>query len=173
MERMSWHAGVIKVEILMALAHASQGDLGPAIKLLEHALSLAEPENYIRAFVDEGLPMAKLLRQAVKRGIARDYIGRLLAAFESEPVREEKPSMRPPARAESETLPSAEPLSDRELQVLDLIAAGLPDREIAGQLVLSLHTVKSHSRSIYRKLGVRNRTQAVARARRLGILPLS
>jgi LuxR family maltose regulon positive regulatory protein len=173
MERMSWYGGVIKVKILMALAYASRGDLGPAVTLLEQALSLAEPENYIRAFIDEGLPMAKLLRQAATQGIARDYVRRLLTVFEREPVPEEKRPAPPSAGPAIDTPSPADPLSGRELEVLQLIAEGLPDREIANRMIISLHTVKTHNRNIYHKLGVRNRTQAIAMARNLGILPTS
>ena len=98
--------------------------------------------------------------------IAPDYARRLLAAF---PVAEPEQAVPPRTRASSDEM--VEPLSERELEVLELIAEGLTNREIASRLFLSLNTVKAHTRNIYGKLGVRSRTQAVARARTLGILP--
>jgi LuxR family maltose regulon positive regulatory protein len=133
---------------------------------LERALALAEPEGFFRIFVDEGLPMAPLLYEAVTCGIAPEYVPRLLAAFPiSEPEQEGSPDTQAP---ESDLI---EPLSEREQEVLQLIAQGLTNPEIASRLVLSPHTVKTHARNIYAKIGVHNRTQAVARARALGILP--
>jgi LuxR family maltose regulon positive regulatory protein len=133
---------------------------------LERALSLAEPGGFIRIFVDEGPPMARLLYDAFKRGIAPEYTRRLLAAFPVAETEESEPSKS--QVAESELI---EPLSDRELEVLELIADGLTNREIASRLFLSLNTVKVHTRNVYGKLGVHSRTQAVARAQALGILP--
>jgi LuxR family maltose regulon positive regulatory protein len=133
---------------------------------LERALALAEPEGYVRIFVDEGPPMAHLLYKAATRGIAPDYARRLLAAF---PVAE--PEKADPSKSQVPESGMVEPLSERELEVLQLIAEGLTNREIAARLFLALNTVKSHSGNIYSKLGVHSRTQAVARARALGILP--
>ena len=145
----------IEILALQALAHQAQGDASSALAPLERALSLAEPEGYVRVFVDEGAPMALLLQEAASRGVAPDSTRRLLAAF---------PSARPDA---AQAL-----LSDRETEVLRLIAAGLTNQEIAARLYLSLYTVKAHARSIYDKLDAHSRTQAVARARELGIPPL-
>jgi LuxR family maltose regulon positive regulatory protein len=156
---------VIEILVLQALAHEAQGNLPAALLPLERGLALAEPEGYVRIFVDEGPPMAHLLYKALSRGIAPEYVSRLLAAF---PVAEtEKPKPSKPQVAESELI---EPLSERELEVLELVASGLTNREIAARLFLSLNTVKGHTRSIYGKLGVHSRTQAVARARAIGIL---
>jgi LuxR family maltose regulon positive regulatory protein len=127
---------------------------------LEHALSLAEPEGYVCIFVREGEAVARLLYLAAERGISPEYAGRLLAAF---------PKWEPAVQEAQAEL--VEPLSERELDVLRLIAEGLTNQEIADRLVLSLRTVKWHAGNIYGKLGVKNRTQAVARARSLGILP--
>ncbi len=161
-ERRNRPGMVIEIYLLQALALQAQGDLDRAMAPLERALSLAEPEGYARIFLDEGEPVARLLYRAVERGIAPAYGGRLLAAFPAlEPaVRELPPEM-------------VEALSDRELDVLRLIAEGLSNQEIAQRLVISLRTVKWHASNIYGKLGVKNRTQAVAKARSLGILPIA
>jgi LuxR family maltose regulon positive regulatory protein len=157
---------VIEILVLRALALQAQGDAAQALACLEDALTLAEPEGYVRIFVDEGPPMARLLYEAVTRGIAPDYARRLLAAF---PVTE--PEQTGPSKTHAPTPDLIEPLSERELEVLQLIAEGLTNPEIASRLFLALNTVKTHSRNIYGKLGVHSRTQAVARARALGILP--
>jgi LuxR family maltose regulon positive regulatory protein len=156
----------IEILVLQALAHQTQGNLPRALDPLERALALAEPEGYVRIFVDEGPPMARLLYEALSRGIAPDYVRRLLAAvpaFEPEQAR--------PSTPKTPGTEWVEPLSERELTVLQLIAGGLTNREIAGKLFLSLNTVKVHTRNIYGKLGAHHRAEAVARARALGILP--
>ena len=109
--------------------------------------------------------MARLLYEALARGIAPDYARRLLAAF---PVPE--PEQAAPLGTQAPESGQIEPLSERELEVLELFAEGLTNREIASRLFLSPHTVKTHSSNIYGKLGIHSRTQAVARARALGIL---
>jgi LuxR family maltose regulon positive regulatory protein len=157
---------VIEILVLQALAHKAQGNIPPALLSLERALTLAEPEGYLRLFVDEGPPMARLLYEALSQGIAADYVQRLLAAF---PVAE--PEQPKPAKSKIPESELVEPLSERETEVLQLISDGLTNQEIASRLFLSLNTVKAHTRNIYSKLGVHNRTQAVARARALGILP--
>jgi LuxR family maltose regulon positive regulatory protein len=157
---------IIELLILQALALQAGGDTTQALSRLERALLVAEPGGFVRTFVDEGPPMGHLLYEANSRGIAPDYVNRLLAAF---PVSRPRPADSSPAR----TAPSefVEPLSERELEVLQLVADGLTNREIAARLFLSLNTVKVHNRNIYGKLGVNNRIQAVARAGALGILP--
>jgi LuxR family maltose regulon positive regulatory protein len=157
---------VIEILMLQALAFQAGGDTSQAMTTLERALTLAESGGYIRIFVDEGPPMAHLLYEAVKRDISPDYTSRLLAAF---PIVE--PEQTDPSKTQAPKSESVEPLSERELEVLQLIAKGLTNPEIAARLFLSLNTVKVHTRNIYGKLGVNNRTQAVARARALGILP--
>ena len=155
---------VSEILVLQALAHEAQGDIPSALVPLERALALAEPEGYVRVFVDQGMPMAQLLSEAATRGIAPDYTARLLAAFEAQ---EQKSAVAPrmlPAQA------LVEPLSQRELEVLRLIAQGLSNREISERLFLALITVKGHNRNIFRKLQVRRRTEAVACARELGLL---
>jgi LuxR family maltose regulon positive regulatory protein len=156
----------IELTVLQSLALQVGGDTTCALDTLERALTLAEPEGFIRIFVDEGPPMARLLHEALARGIAPEHARRLLAAFPMpEPEQDGPPDTQAP---ESDLIES---LSDRELEVLQLIAEGLTNPEIASRLFLSLHTIKAHARNIYGKLGVHNRTQAVARARALGVLP--
>jgi LuxR family maltose regulon positive regulatory protein len=133
---------------------------------LERALTLAEPRGFYRIFVDEGPAMARLLYTALDRGMAPDYVRRLLQAFPIAEPKQVDPSEPPGFEAGY-----IEPLTEREIQILQLIAAGLTNPEVATRLFLSLHTVKTHTRNIYGKLDVHNRTQAVAKAKGLGILP--
>jgi LuxR family maltose regulon positive regulatory protein len=155
---------VIEILVLQALAHEAQGDIPAALVPLERALALAEPEAFIRIFVDEGRPMGRLLSEAAARGMMPDYTARLLAVFEAEERKGEVESHLPPAQS------LTEPLSQRELEVLRLIAQGLSNREISERLFLAVITVKGHNRNIFRKLQVRRRTEALARARELGLL---
>jgi LuxR family transcriptional regulator, maltose regulon positive regulatory protein len=148
---------LIEIRVVQALAHQARGDQDAALASLEAALGLAEPEGYVRTFVDEGAPMAALLGAAADRGIAPRYVGRLLAAFPSTP----RPSAVPDL---------VEPLSDREQEVLRLLGTELSGPEIARELVVSLNTVRSHTKSIYTKLGVNTRRTAVRRAQELGLL---
>jgi LuxR family maltose regulon positive regulatory protein len=164
---------VIEIQVLRALALQAQGDDAQAMTALERALALAQPGGYVRIFIDEGPPMAQLLYEAAARGIAPEYTGRLLAAFE---VETKDDGLKTKAADSSSVLrPSSliEPLSERELEVLQLIAEGLSNREIAQKLFLSVSTVKVHTYNIYGKLGVHSRTKAVAKARALGILASS
>jgi LuxR family maltose regulon positive regulatory protein len=154
----------IRILVLQALGFQAQGDRVRALVSLERALSLAEPEGFVRTFVDEGEPSARLLRRALSQRIAPNYVTRLLAAFGQE-VALASPAPASPARGSL-----VEPLSDRELEVLRLIAAGLSNPEIAQELVIAVSTVKSHVNHIFGKLGVTSRTQAVARARELNLL---
>ena len=144
---------------LQALAEWKRSERAGAMTALERALRLAEPEGYTRLFVDLGLPMARLLQEARSRTVMPDYVDQLLAAFGA--------GLSFPAHAEA-ALP--EPLSPREQEILERLAAGLTNREIAEQLVISAETVKKHTGSIYGKLGVRSRTEAAAKARVLGLL---
>jgi LuxR family maltose regulon positive regulatory protein len=160
--RVGW---VIAIQVLSALALQARGDDDQALVALESALSVAEPEGYVRIFLDEGQPMARLLYAAAARGIRPEYTGRLLAAY---PEVELSPTVS--SEPASELI---EPLSERQVEVLQLIAEGLTNREIAQRLFLSLSTIKVHTYHIYRKLEVHKRNQAVAKARALGILPPS
>ncbi|MEJ7842076.1 MAG: LuxR C-terminal-related transcriptional regulator [Rubrobacter sp.] len=158
----------IEILVLQALAHEAQGDIPPAaLEPLQRSLTLAEPEGYVRVFVDGGRPMAQLLSEAAAHGIMPDYTARLLAVFEAEAHKSEDESRLPPALPAQSLV---EPLSQRELEVLRLIARGLSNREIGERLFLAIITVKGHNRNVFRKLQVRRRTEAVARARELGLL---
>ncbi|MCC6456148.1 MAG: helix-turn-helix transcriptional regulator [Caldilineaceae bacterium] len=165
---------VIEIRVLQALAHQAQGQDTPALVALQHALGLAEPEGYVRIFVDEGLPVARLLSAAAAQGMMPDYTGKLLAAFAT-PEAETLP--RPGGTQNKADLPLAspaqlliEPLSARELEILQLIAQGLSNGEIGARLFLALSTVKGHNQNIFAKLQVQSRTEAIARARELGLL---
>jgi LuxR family maltose regulon positive regulatory protein len=154
----------IEILVLQAIAYHAQGDLPAALLPLQHALALAEPEGYVRMFLDEGSSMVQLLREASAREIMPDYTDKLLTAFESEKQQsEDKPDL-PPAQ------PLIDPLSQRELKILQLIAQGLSNREIGERLFLALDTIKGHNRKIFDKLQVQSRTEAIARARELGLL---
>jgi LuxR family maltose regulon positive regulatory protein len=146
---------MIESSILRALALQAEGQTKQARSALARALALAEPEGQLRAFLDEGPPMAALLDGARSHGMSGNWIKRLLAAFE-QPVA---------------TQPLVEPLTPREMDVLGLIAAGQRNQEIADELVISLATVKRHISNLYGKLGVSHRTQAIARAQDVGLLP--
>jgi LuxR family maltose regulon positive regulatory protein len=155
---------VITICVLRALAARLQGSTDEALKPLAHALSLGEPEGYVRVFLDEGAPMAALLREARARGISIDYVTRLLAAFD----RDVPPASTAPSRRSSSD--DIEPLSGRELEVLRLIAEGASNREIAEQLVISVGTVKKHLNNIFLKLDAHSRTQVIAVARQQNLL---
>jgi LuxR family maltose regulon positive regulatory protein len=133
--------------------------LDGALSALERALSLAEPGGYMRTFVDEGEPMARLLRRALSKGVAPNYAARLLAAF-GEEVESTSPMMAS----------LVEPLTEREIEVLRLVAAGLSNPEISEELYIAVSTVKSHINHIYGKLAVENRVQAINRAHSLELL---
>jgi LuxR family maltose regulon positive regulatory protein len=151
---------LIEILVLKALALQKQQNSEEAITIIEKALTLAEPEGFIRIFIDEGQAIKTLLkRMSVKEKRLKEYIRKLLDAFENKEL---------PA---SSTQPLIEPLSDRELEVLRMLAKGLTNKEVATRLFLSPNTVKVHARNIYQKLNTTNRTQATARARELGILP--
>ncbi len=164
-EANAWADEQLKVMILQAVALDAHGKKDKALQVLGEALVLAEPGGFIRIFVDEGLPMAQLLSEASARGgIMTDYVGKLLAVIEAEEQKsEDKPSL-PTAQ------PLIEPLSPRELEVLQLIAQGLSNREISERLFLAVITVKVHNQKIFGKLHVKRRTEAVARAREFGLL---
>jgi LuxR family maltose regulon positive regulatory protein len=154
---------VIEGLSLRALVLHAQGNTDGALDALASSLALAEPEGYVRVYVDSGEPMRDLLKHASSRGIAPSYATRLLEAFGTP-----GPGWTEAGRSAQ---PLVEPLTDRELEVLQHLAGGLSNREIAQRLFISLPTVKSHARNIYGKLGVSGRKQAVARAKALGILP--
>ena len=158
---------VIEILILQALAYQMQEDIPATLISLERALKLAEPENYMRIFLAEGSSMAELIREIAKREFLPNYTSKLLSAFEAERK-----------GLDVETLPSAsialssliEPLSQRELDILRLFKTELSGPEIAQQLVIALSTVRTHTKSIYNKLNVNSRREAVKRAIELGLI---
>jgi LuxR family transcriptional regulator, maltose regulon positive regulatory protein len=163
MKARSWQDELLKVMVLQAVALHMHGEKDKAVQVLSDALALAKPGGFVRTFVDEGLPMAQLLSEADTHGVMPDYTGKLLAAFKNETKDERR-------TAEPSPSSSVEPLSQRELDVLRLIAAGLSNQEICERLFLALDTVKGHNRRIFNKLQVQRRTEAIARARELGWL---
>jgi len=150
---------VLEMLLLRALAFHVRGDRTDALTALERALVLAEPEGYMRLFIDEGAPMVALLRLALARGMMPGYVATLLSAAGSQA---EAGSPRPS--------PLVEPLTEREREVLRLLVAGASNAAMARDLVITVGTVKRHINSIYGKLGVNSRTQAVARAHTLKLL---
>ncbi|HLV97542.1 MAG TPA: LuxR C-terminal-related transcriptional regulator [Ktedonobacterales bacterium] len=164
-EARGWADERLKMLLLQALALQAQGEEEQAVSLLGDALALAEPGGFIRLFVDEGDPMAHLLTAVAAQGMLPDYTSKLLAVFESKQQQSEASALQPPSAH-----PLIELLSPREREVLQLIAQGLSNQEISERLVLALDTVKGHNRNIFDKLQVQRRTEAVARARELGLL---
>lgn len=157
---------MIEILIIQALAFESDEKTEQALMILERAIELAEYGGFVRIFVDEGPKMARLLYEAANCKIAPAYAQRILAAFPTP-----KPVQSLEAKSMRDGFPEfIEQLSDRELEVLHLIADGLSRQEISEELVLSLNTVKTHVRNIYGKLGVNNQMQAVGKARALGLL---
>jgi LuxR family maltose regulon positive regulatory protein len=168
---------VIELLILRALLLAAQGDEHAALVALDHALDRAAPEGYVRIFVDEGAPMRALLSKLKTAGAPRTtiYHDTLLAAFSADlpthiaPAAPHEPAS-PTSANPSSVPPMAEALTEREMHVLRLLAAGASNRAIADHLVISLPTAKKHVTNILGKLDAHNRTAAVARARALHLL---
>ena len=156
------YGNLVGVLVLRAIALDRQAGTGSALAVLEQAVSLAQPEGYVRVFLDEGKPIETLLKIAITQWKDRDLIGyarKLLAAFAGESVR--------PTAGQA---PQPGILSERELEVLRLIAAGCTNQAIADELVIAIGTAKRHTANIFDKLDVHNRTEAVAKARQLGLL---
>jgi LuxR family maltose regulon positive regulatory protein len=149
---------VIEILALQALAHQARGDRSAGLAALQRAVTLAEPEGYVRLFVDHGPSMTALLRSLVREQVAPSYVRRLLAAASTT------------GTGPAEGQPLVEPLSARELDVLRLLGTELDGPEIARELVVSLSTVRTHTQRIYTKLGVTNRRAAVRRAEELDLL---
>ncbi|MGV8852324.1 MAG: LuxR C-terminal-related transcriptional regulator [Rhodoglobus sp.] len=145
-----------EILVLQALVLSEQGDDTRALTALGEALKRAEPEGYVRLFVDEGAPIERLLRLAIGKGISPDYAQALLLAFQG--------------TDETSSAPRTELLSDRELQVLKLLASELTGPEVARELFVSLNTLRTHTRHIFEKLGVNSRRAAVKHAKMLGLL---
>jgi LuxR family maltose regulon positive regulatory protein len=160
----------LSAQLWQAVALETQDKAREARQALALVLHRAEPEGYVRLFVDAGLPVARLLYQAIEHDLSPDYARRLLAAFPQTDWLPQLDRGTPPDRPTPTTEDLIEPLSDRELEVLRLIDQGLSNSEIAAKLVLSTGTVKVHSHNIFSKLGVSNRTQAVSKARALGLI---
>jgi LuxR family maltose regulon positive regulatory protein len=150
---------VIELLIIQALAYQVQGDLSQASEILQRALTLAEPQGYIRIFVDEGEPMMALLQEAAKSGIVPQYVRELQTSFEN------YVNKIPPT-----TQALIDPLSERELDVLRMLRSELSGPEIANHLAISLNTLRTHTKNIYTKLGINNRRSAVRRAEELDLL---
>ena len=148
---------VIEILVLQALALQAPGHIPAALTCLERALTLAEPEGYVRVFVDEGPPIGSLLRAAEKQGTTRNYVRRLLAAVSQ--TRQDSPVRQA----------LIDPLSERELDVLRLLGTELDGPAIARELMVSLNTVRTHTKNIYAKLAVTNRRAAVRRAAELDL----
>jgi LuxR family maltose regulon positive regulatory protein len=158
-------AMLIEIHILQALAHQARGEVEQAVMALGRALALAEPEGYVGTFADEGEPLIGLLREAAARGIGADYASKVLEAMGVE-ARERQVVGRVEA-------PSAlaEPLTGRETEILRLLNTHLSSAEIADRLYISANTARFHIKNVYGKLGVHRRSDAVRRARELGLLP--
>ncbi len=154
---------VLEILVLRALALEAQGNRTSALSTLERALVLAQPEGYIRLFVDEGAPMQVLLRHARMHSAVPGYVTTLLSAFGEQ----QTPTLPPPSPRPDSLL---EPLTGREREVLRLLLEGASNREIARRLVLSVNTVKRHIYNLCGKLGVQSRTQAIIRTRDLNLL---
>lgn len=156
----------IELLVLSALAYDAQGESEQAVQTLQQALVLAEPAGYVRLFVDEGIPLARLLHLAWSRWKGKreaEFVNKLLVVLEAAP-----PGQTPLSAAHQHTRtldPPIKPLSGRERKVLRLLAAGLSNPEIAAELVVSLSTVKTQVSSLYRKLNVTSRAGAIAAAR--------
>lgn len=153
---------LVEILVLQALAYQAQGETEVAVAALQRALSLAESEGYVRVFIDEGQPMRELLAACLTQVADPKYTIRLMQAMNTVPDEASAPP------DPNELL--LEPLSDRELEVLALLAVGLTNQAIADELVIALSTVKKHTNNMFGKLGVSNRTQAVHRARDLNLL---
>lgn len=167
MEGKGWRDELLRVLALQALALHAEGREDEALRALVETMGPAEGEGFIRLFLDEGAPMARLLSVAAARGMMPAYAGSLLTAFAAEK------QVRESAIAESASSLSRSltgPLSQRELEVLRLIAEGLSNREIGERLFLALNTIKGHNRRIFDKLEVKRRTEAITRGRELGLL---
>jgi LuxR family maltose regulon positive regulatory protein len=156
---------VLRALVLKAYILEKMGRNQEALNLLEEALREGKSEGYVRVFLDEGETIIQLLNQAANQGIEPEYADQLLAASSvAELVGKQ---------VFQDQIDLVEPLSYREIEVLQLIARGLSNQEIAGRLHISLSTVKGHTSNIYGKLAVHNRLQAVAKAEEMGILSAS
>lgn len=153
---------VIKVQVARALGLQALGEDVAALESLAEALVLAQPEGYLRTFLDGGVPLRQLIEEAAAGGIAQDYAAQLLLAFDVGVETGSAPVPSPPELAE--------PLSERELQVLRLLRTDLTSSDIANRLFISTNTARTHIKNVYGKLDVHRRDEAVQRAQELGLL---
>lgn len=156
---------IIEISVVLALAYQAYGATDAALATLEHAMLLAQPQGYLRLFVDEGAAMGSLLRHAIARHIQPEYAHQILAAFPAPQV--EVAPLRHSAPARQALV---EPLSQREIDVLRLFPSELSGPQIADQLIIALSTLRTHTKNIYGKLGVSSRRAAVNRALELGLI---
>jgi LuxR family maltose regulon positive regulatory protein len=187
LQRLGRSGPLIQLRLLRALACQEQDQLSAALQCLQSALAHTEVEGHVRCLLDEGTPMARLvsLQLSAQRRVANSaqfpstgYLRQLLDWFAADALVQGEPATAPSGKLQAEVAPSIqqvqadyiEPLTPREMDVLRLIATGLSNQDIAQQLCLSLNTVKRHVNSILSKLGITSRTQAVVRARELGLL---
>ena len=154
---------MIEILMLQSLTQQALGNIRRGFDPLTRALELAEPEGYLRVFVDEGTRMRDFLRHAAARGVAGEYTRRVLAAFDAP----KRPATEP---GEAAAVGSAQSLTTRELEIVRLIAAGMRNQEIADLLSISSATVKRHIANAYGKLGASHRTEALVRAKEMGLL---
>ena len=154
---------VIEILLLQAIAYEAENNRSLAIETIKRTLTLAEPEGYVQIFVDEGVLVKRLLSVAGKQGILSTYTNKLLQVWNDD-------GQQSGDKIQLPTSPLIEPLSEREMEVLGLINQGLSNKEISERLFVSLSTVKGHNQNIFGKLQVQRRTEAVARARELGLL---
>jgi LuxR family maltose regulon positive regulatory protein len=164
-EAANWGGKVIEILVLQALVFQARGENQSALTHLMKAITRAEPEGYVRIFVDEGPPLQALLHHSSPQVTATAYVKKLMAAFEPQEILDQHRST-----VQGPSPPLLEPLSSRELEVLHLLAEGMTNQEIALELIIALTTAKKHVSNIIGKLGVTNRTQAVARARELNLI---
>jgi LuxR family maltose regulon positive regulatory protein len=161
----------IQLTALMALAYEGQGHTDQALAALERSVSLAQPGGFVRTFSDLGPLMARLLSRLAQRGVAPEYVARVLTAFDESSLLEAERAADPVRQIRQLSRDKLiEPLTQRESQVLLLLAQGSSNKEIAETLVISRYTVKNHTGSIYQKLRVSGREQAVSKAKTLGLL---
>jgi LuxR family maltose regulon positive regulatory protein len=146
---------LIELTLLRAMAHLDKGEMDFALRALARSMALAEPEDYKRIYLDEGSSMYYLLQEAERRGVFPQYCQQLMATY---------------PEAFTPSFPLPEPLSERELEVLRLMSSGHSGPQIAEQLYLSINTVKTHVKNVYRKLGVNQRYEAIQKAKDVGLI---